>query len=437
MNPAPHHCEISQPKRSFKKSLNRPQTTSLLPTPQALPSVMTTSMIKDSLRDWNRDGKLARRSPRTLEARKHIVERFEAFLIDSKASYVSTDDIAAFFELLRSGAANLDALADPSQPAEELKPSTELTYFSYLRAFFRWCVKRGTISRSPMEFSTAPLVPEEELKPFTQDQLRLLLDAARKSHNPVRNEAIVRILLDNGLRVSELCSLNVGQINWDGPMIQDVIGKGGKKRSVPIGLKSARVLVRYIEQDASHMAAQKRGVLDHQALFLSDRGKNSGNRMTRFGIAQLIESLSISASIIQESLSYTLIVDPDEALVTVKSRKHLQTRLVEAVIALGGKDVSFESVQKIIKCPQTKSGLKTLVSRKILCMERTATSPVRCSPHTLRHTFGISYLRNGRSVLDVKRVLGHRSLAMTNRYLHMAETDIVRSHLESSPSDAL
>lgn len=185
------------------------------------------------------------------------------------------------------------------------------------------------------------------------------------------------------------------------------------------------------------MAAQKRGVLDHQALFLSDGGRKRGERMTRSGVGQLIENLSISAGILQEKLTFTLVVDADKALATVRSRKHLQTALVEAVIALGGKEVPIESIQKIVKSQQTRNGLKTLVSRKILTMERTAISPVRCSPHTLRHTFGISYIRNGRSVLDVKRVLGHRSLTMTNRYLHMAETDIVRSHLESSPSDAL
>ena len=401
------------------------------------PANLQTIKLKDALRDWNRDGKLARRSPHTLAARTRIVQRLEAFLIDSKATCVSTDDIAAFFELLRSGADDLDALDVATTPVHEMKPSTELTYYSYLRAFFRWCVKRGSIDRSPMEFLSAPRVPEEEIKPFTKDQLRLLIDAARKSHNPVRNEAIVRLMLDNGLRVSELCSLNVGQINWDGPLIQDVVGKGGKKRSVPVGVKTAKLLVRYTEQDGAHMAAERRGVLDHQALFLSDRGKNTGERMTRFGIGQLIESLSINAGIMQESLTYTLIMEPQEALAKVQSRKHLQTNLVEAVIALGGKNVSIDAVQKIVNSKQTRSGLKTLVSRKVLRQERIAGSPVRCSPHTFRHTFGISYLRNGRSVLDVKRVLGHRSLTMTNRYLHMAETDIVRSHLESSPSDAL
>src|SRR5580700_5697884 len=100
MNPRAHYVEKSEATRHLKKTLNRPPATASQPARPERPANLPTVKIKDALRDWNRDGRLSRRSPHTLEARKRIVERFETFLIDSKATCVTTDDIAAFFELL-------------------------------------------------------------------------------------------------------------------------------------------------------------------------------------------------------------------------------------------------------------------------------------------------------------------------------------------------
>lgn len=58
---------------------------------------------------------------------------------------------------------------------------------------------------------------------------------------------------------------------------------------------------------------------------------------------------------------------------------------------------------------------------------------VRCSPHTMRHTFSIFFLRSGGSVFALKAMLGHESLAMVNRYVAIAQADIQREHMKHSP----
>jgi site-specific recombinase XerD len=86
-----------------------------------------------------------------------------------------------------------------------------------------------------------------------------------------------------------------------------------------------------------------------------------------------------------------------------------------------GKPLTKDRVQKIMAYYGTKAGLKG----------------VRCSPHTLRHTAAIKFLRNGGDVFSLQRMLGHASLEMTKRYCELADIDVKRAHMTASPVDNL
>ena len=60
---------------------------------------------------------------------------------------------------------------------------------------------------------------------------------------------------------------------------------------------------------------------------------------------------------------------------------------------------------------------------------------VRCSPHTLRHTFAIEFLRNGGGELALQKALGHRSLEMVRVYAELTEIDLLEIHAGASPLD--
>jgi integrase/recombinase XerD len=62
---------------------------------------------------------------------------------------------------------------------------------------------------------------------------------------------------------------------------------------------------------------------------------------------------------------------------------------------------------------------------------------VRCTPHTLRHTAAVSFLRNGGNVFSLQRLLGHTSLNMTRHYCELADVDVQLAHALASPVDNL
>jgi integrase/recombinase XerD len=62
---------------------------------------------------------------------------------------------------------------------------------------------------------------------------------------------------------------------------------------------------------------------------------------------------------------------------------------------------------------------------------------IDCHPHKFRHTMAIEYLKNGGDVYTLKRILGHASLTMTERYLHIISADVKSAHIKASPVDKL
>jgi len=82
--------------------------------------------------------------------------------------------------------------------------------------------------------------------------------------------------------------------------------------------------------------------------------------------------------------------------------------------------------------PLTKTYIETLLKRYA---KKAGIEGVRCSPHTFRHTFAISYLRNGGDVFSLQHILGHSSLDVVRIYVNLAQVDIKAAHRRYSPAD--
>jgi len=146
------------------------------------------------------------------------------------------------------------------------QPSTVKTRYRGLFRFCGWLVDEDELEAHPMKTLSPPQPNAKPVPVLTDDELAALLKAcSSKDFRGRRDEALIRLLLDCGLRVSEVCGLAVEGVDLDHGMAM-VRGKGGKVRPVYFSARTARAVDRYLRLRATHRWAH----LD--ALFLTQRG---------------------------------------------------------------------------------------------------------------------------------------------------------------------
>jgi site-specific recombinase XerD len=155
---------------------------------------------------------------------------------------------------------------------ETRSAATGRTRYGALRQFFSWCVDEEELDTSPMATVKPPSVPEHPIQVLGVAQMRDLLAAcAGKDFTARRDTAILRLLIDTGMRVSELAGLQVADIDFGGVGDQAggiafVLGKGSRHRAAPFGDRTAQSLDRYLRERSRHARARL------PALFLGQRG---------------------------------------------------------------------------------------------------------------------------------------------------------------------
>ena len=142
-------------------------------------------------------------SPHTVRLYMSVLRRFGEFLVE-RGMPINVDSITRehveeyLAETLRTKKAN-----------------TAANRHKALRAFFNWLVEEGEIRGSPMQNIKPPRIPEEPPALLTDDQLARVLKACEgKDFDAWRDTAIIRLLLDTGLRRAELANLKVEEIDW-------------------------------------------------------------------------------------------------------------------------------------------------------------------------------------------------------------------------------
>lgn len=123
-----------------------------------------------------------------------------------------------------------------------LAPNSMAGRVRTLRAFGGWVQRELTLDAHPLAGLPLPKLPDVLVESLREREMRALVAAAGdRSRDPVRDRAIVLLLLDSGLRLGELVSLRVGDLDLVEGRCR-VVGKGAKERIVPMGGRSRRAL---------------------------------------------------------------------------------------------------------------------------------------------------------------------------------------------------
>lgn len=179
-----------------------------------------------------------------------------------------------------------------------IKPRSAARLLSSLKRFYRYLHREGRIDVDPSLEIDAPKLPRGLPGVLTEDDVQALITTPDvRTARGVRDRAMLETLYASGLRVSELVSLSMAQLNLNAGVLR-VLGKGAKERLVPVGEEALDWLHRYLSEARSGLL----GARNSDALFVTTRGQ----AMTRQAFWNLIKRYAVAAGIRKKVSPHTL-----------------------------------------------------------------------------------------------------------------------------------
>ncbi len=179
-----------------------------------------------------------------------------------------------------------------------IKPRSAARLLSSLKRFYRYLHREGRISVDPSLEIEAPKLPRSLPGVLTEDDVQsLILAPDIHTARGLRDRAMLETLYASGLRVSELVSLTIGQLNRDAGVLR-VLGKGSKERLVPVGEEALDWIRRYVAEARPMLL----GARTSDALFVTARAQ----RMTRQAFWNLIKRYAEASGIRKKVSPHTL-----------------------------------------------------------------------------------------------------------------------------------
>ena len=314
---------------------------------------------------------------------RHAVDTFIAHLRDERGLSANTvdayeRDTVQFFRFAARGGvtnpAEVDALLLRRFLAQlrtrGLADSSIARKAAALRACFRLLLRRGLVPSNPAADLRAPRGARRLPVVLKQRQVEALL-ARPETADPVglRDRAILELLYSTGMRVGELCGLELDDVDLRSDLAR-VHGKGGKERQLPIGEPARLALRDYLEHGRAAMAP---GARMRRSARKSDAPASTARREGAPG---------------------------DLALFFNRRSRPMTPRDVRGMIQ------------------RYRAGLGV---------------PSETSPHTLRHTYATHLLEGGADLRSVQELLGHVALTTTQTYTHVSNERLRRVYEQAHP----
>lgn len=169
------------------------------------------------------------------------------------------------------------------------EPATARTRQVALRRFSAWLAAEDEISRDELRELVPPKLDSKIVPRLTEAECgRLVKACTGKSFVDRRDEALIRLMLESGIRSGEVVAMGVRDVDVQAGVARILRGKGGKGRVVPFGPQTGRAIDRYLRLRRSHRLA------DSPALWLGGGGQRFGYHGLRVALARRAELAGIA-----------------------------------------------------------------------------------------------------------------------------------------------
>jgi site-specific recombinase XerD len=174
------------------------------------------------------------------------------------------------------------------------KPITRARKLSTLRSFVKYLKRIGKLDSDPTETLEAPIRRRSLPKALSHSQAESLLDQEDASPNAARDRAILELLYGGGLRVSEACGANLGDVDWSDHSIR-VLGKGNKERVAVFGRTCHAALSEYVH-------GERVPPISGDPLFTNAKG----SRLTAHTVRRIVKRWAASVGLPSDVSPHTL-----------------------------------------------------------------------------------------------------------------------------------
>lgn len=204
--------------------------------------------LRDLIGYWEFHNRTEGKSPRTIAWYNHTLTMFERFLQQDGSpvliAEVGEPEVRGYIAYLQQKRKWDDTDHCPTS-AELLTPGGIQTRLRALKAFFNWLHREGYTKTYRLDRLANYRVPSRVVDVLSEAEIRRILAACdAKTAWGARAHAILTLMLDAGLRLSEVTGLRTAHLDLEGGQLK-VMGKGGKERIVPFGAAAQRSLWRY------------------------------------------------------------------------------------------------------------------------------------------------------------------------------------------------
>lgn len=210
--------------------------------------------------------------PRTLSDYKTHWRYFREWLDEQypeiKLREITTAIIREYVIYMSSGRMKYEGIDNRVQPGKTLSPTTVSIRLRTLRTMFRFWTEEGLIVANPTGNIKPPRQDEEELRTFTDEQIRLLLEQPDiNTYAGFRNRTLMYLLADTGLRINEALRLTMDYLDVKSRSIHlpAAMNKNRRPRIVPVSPEVMRMLFELVNENKAHF-----GDIEH--IFLSNYG---------------------------------------------------------------------------------------------------------------------------------------------------------------------